>query len=204
MAATRGHEIPTIDVSLVTITVAGQEDEIMLNTANQVAVTPQITTTEAIKLIIKNRLIAQKPQQDTLTGNQIVLTDNVFNPELVTILQGGTVTYDSTDTTKLIGYAPPVAGSTDRGEIFVLNIYSAVYDEAGIIVEYEKVSWPNCRGVPFSPSAQDDTFRISEFTINSAPSTNQSPYTVSYVAPADLPIIPAQLPNGFPAEDPDA
>ena len=89
----KGNEIPTIDVNLVTISLEGSENELGLDTANKIAVEPAIETTDAVKLIIKGVLRAQKKEQQTLTGNTITLTDNVFNPELVKILQGGQITY---------------------------------------------------------------------------------------------------------------
>lgn len=192
MAIKRGHEIPTIDVELVTLTLPGQVDELALNTASKVALTPQVETQEAIKLIVKARLIAQKPTTNTLTGNQIVLTDNVMNPELLVELQGGTITYDTEDPTKIVGYQPPVAGSTETGSIFTLNLYSAIYDEAGVIKGHEKTAYPNCQGTPYAPSAEDNVFRISEYTINSAPGQGEAPYAITYLGPDELPVIPAQ------------
>lgn len=187
----KGHEIPTIDVSLVTIKTSDSETEIALNTASQIAVTVQTETTDATKLVVKGVLIAQKPQQTTITGNTIVLTDNVFNPEVVKILQGGTIKYwtsdDQSETTDsdagfgVASYAPPVAGSSEKGKIFTLNAYSAIYNAAGLITGYEKISYPNCQGTPIALNSQDNVFRAPEYTINSAPNTGEAPYTIDYV-----------------------
>ena len=89
-------EIPTIDCCLVTIETG--DGEFGFETANKIEVEPQIEETDAIKLIIKGKLKAQKPKETTITGNEITLTDNVFNPELVMVLQGGTINYDSVET----------------------------------------------------------------------------------------------------------
>lgn len=172
-------EIATIDCCLVTIET--EEGEFGFDTANKVAVEPQIEEQEAVKLIIKGKLKAQKPAESTITGNKITLTDNVFNPELVLALQGGTITYDNVDETKITGYAPPVAGSSEKGKVFKLNMYSANYDAAGLIVQYEKITYPNCQGVPVAFGAEDGVFRASEYTINSAPKTGETPYTINYV-----------------------
>ena len=174
-------EIATIDVSLVTIeTTSG---EFGFETSNKVEVEPQTEETDAVKLIVKGKLISQKPKQVTVTGNKITLTDNVFNPELVLVLQGGKIVYDGEDTTtgKIIGYDAPVAGSNDKGEVFKLNCYSAQYDASGAIVNYEKITYPNCTGEPVSMSSEDDSFRAPEYTINSAPKSGESPYTIRYV-----------------------
>lgn len=178
----RGHEIPTIDVSLVTVEVE-EGQEIGLDTASKVGVTVQVETTDAVKLIVKGRLISQKPQVNTITGNTIVLTDNTFIPELVVILQGGTITYKTPDNPKsgVAKYEPPVAGSADKGKVFHLNCYSAIYDAAGLITGYEKIRYPNCQGVPIQLNSEDNVFRVSEYTINSAPKKGEAPYTIEYV-----------------------
>ena len=183
MALKRATAIPTIDVNLVTITVEGDgATEIALDTATKIAVEPQIETTEATKLVIKNVLKAQKGEQSTITGNKITLTDNVFTPELVMVLQGGTITTTPPGGAgKITKYEPPVAGSAEKGKVFTLCAYSAQYDASGQIVNYEKVTYPNCQGVPISLNSEDNVFRVSEYTINSAPKTGEAPYTIEYI-----------------------
>lgn len=199
MAIKKGHEIPTIDVVLVTIQPSGGSDEIGLDTASKIEVSPQIETNDAIKLIVKGRLIAQKPVQNILTGNTITLTDNVFNPEQVKIFQGGTIKYwgeedhqTKVDTDAGFGiasYTPPISSSGLKGAPFTLKAYSAIYDSAGLITGYERISYPNCQGVPISLSAEDDVFRVSEYTINSAPKETEPPYVIDYLGSDGLPTV---------------
>lgn len=89
---TKGNEIATIDVALVTI-----EDEsgniLGLNTASKIDVNPVTETKDAVKLIIKGALLAQKGSSTVVTGHTIVLTDNVFNPQEVQLLQGGVIVF---------------------------------------------------------------------------------------------------------------
>lgn len=194
MALKRGKEIPTIDCVLITagpITTGG--DEIGLKTASQIAVEVQSQATEAVTLIIKGSLIAQKPEESTITGNQITLTDNVFNPELVLMLQGGSITKDEEG--NITGYTPPVAGSPDKGEIFPLNAYSAIYNAAGIVTGYEKITYPNCQGMPINLSSEDNVFRVNEYVINSMPNTGEPPYTITYIGPDELPVLPEYVPT---------
>lgn len=182
MGVKRGTEIPTIDVAMVTVqTYDNEADEIVVTTANKIAVTVGTETTEKIPLIVKGILIAQKPETTTVTGNSIVLTDNVFIPELVKILQGGTIKYDDLEPTKVIGYTPPVVGSGEKGKLFKLNAYSAIYNAAGIITGYERITYPNCQGVPVAFSAEDGVFRASDYTINSAPAAGEPPYDMDIV-----------------------
>lgn len=173
--------IATIDVELVVVRTKasdGSTTEIAVDTANKVSVEPQTEDTDAVKLVKGSRVIAQKLGKSILTGNTITLTDNVFIPELVKIFQGGTITPG--DDAKYPSYEPPAAGSTDKGEIFELDVYSAVYDAAGLIDRYEKITYPNCQGTPISLSTEDGTFRVPEYTINSAPKTGEKAYKITY------------------------
>ncbi len=172
-------EIPTIDVALVTIEVDSRE--FGFDTANSIEVEPQLNETDPVQLVIKSKLKAQKRGVTTLTGNKITLTDNVFNPELVLALQGGSIQYDTSDSNKIIGYKPPTAVSGDTGKTFKLNAYSAQYNAAGQIVQYEKITYPNCTGVPVAFKSVDNEFRTPEYTINSAPDEDEEPYVISYV-----------------------
>lgn len=188
-------EIPTIDVVLVVVE-AGNESY-ALDTANKISVEPQIETTDAVKLIVKGRLLAQKNETSTLTGNKITLTDNVFAPELVKFLQGGTIKYwtseekteesDTPSTYGISSYTPPTTGSGEKGKVFKLHAYSAQYDTSGQIVQYEKITYPNCQGVPISLSSEDGAFRAPEYTINSAPKSSEAPYVISYIS--ELPSV---------------
>ena len=184
----RGTEIPTIDVAMVTIqTYEDSADELVITTANKLGVTVATDTQDKIPLIVKGILIAQKPQQTTITGHTLVLTDNVFIPELVQILQGGTIKYDDVETTKVVGYTPPVVGSTEKGKLFKLNAYSAIYNAAGVVTGYEKITYPNCQGVPVAFNSEDGVFRASDYTINSAPAQGEAPYEMDIVSA--LPIV---------------
>ena len=179
MATKKASEIATIDVNLVTVQEEGSDDEYILDTASQINVEPQIEEEDGVKLVIKGVLKAQKPGTSTLTGNKITLTDNVFTPELVKILQGGTVTTGQDGV--VTGYTPPVAGSNEKGKIFTLKAYSAQYNAAGLIVRYECISYPNCQGVPVAFNSEDGSFRAPEYTINSMPDIGEAPYVITYV-----------------------
>lgn len=172
-------EIPTIDVCLVTIET--ETGEFGFDTANQINVEPQVEEEDAVKLVVKGILRAQKPKTSTITGNEITLYDNVFNPDLVLALQGGKIIYDSVDSEKIVGYEPPLAGTKEKVEMFTLNAYSAQYDASGSIVRYEKISYPNCQGNPVAFGSEDGVFRAPEYVINSAPKNGQPPYRIAYV-----------------------
>lgn len=179
----RGNESATIDVNLVTLVPDGGTEELIIETSSKIAVTADTETVDATKLVIRGVLKAQKPAETTVTGHTIVMTDNVFIPELVLILQGGAIKYASEppESTEIVGYTPPVAGSKERGKKFTLNCYSAEYNAAGDITRYEKISYPNCKGAPVALNSENDVFRAPEYTITSAPNQGQPPYDLDYV-----------------------
>lgn len=195
MAVKKGTEIATIDCALVSVqTYADGADEYILDTANHIQVEIQTETEDAVKLIVKGRLIAQKPETVTVTGNQITLTDNVFNAPLVKILQGGTIITDSQDGS-FIGYRPPVVGAMDdKGELFKLKAYSAIYNAAGVLTGYERITYPNCQGTPIAFESEDGTFRASDYVINSAPAEGESSYELDIIGVDELPKVATETP----------
>lgn len=93
----KGTEIPTIDVVRVSIKAIGGTDEYVVDTASKIGVKPVTEEEKAVKLIVKGVLKAQKKATKTLTGTEITLKDNVFTPEIVKIMQGGTILTGTTD-----------------------------------------------------------------------------------------------------------
>ena len=184
----RTTEIPTIDVNIVSVQTYDSTTEYILDTASQIGLAPEVDTTDAVKLVIKGVLKAQKPAVTTITGNTITLTDNVFTPELVQILQGGQIEYEE-DGTTVKSYTPPVAGSTEKGKPFILRAYSAQYSASGEIVRYECIEYPHCKGTPVALSSEDNVFRVNTYTINSAPDQGEAPYKITYVNQLPTPTV---------------
>lgn len=178
-APKRANIIPLIDVNMVVFETA--EDAWAVETASQIQVEPILNTTDAIQLIVKDKLIAQKGQKNTLTGHTITLTDSVFSPEMVVCIQGGDIEYNEMDYTKVKKYTPPNSGEALTMKPFTVHTYSAQYDSSGQIVQYEHVMYPNCQGTPIGLNRQDNTFSTPEYTITSYPSNGKPPYTIEYV-----------------------
>ena len=100
------------------------------------------------------------------------------------MLQGGVIEYKtpSDATSGIKSYTPPVVGSQrEELPIFDLYAYSAIYNAAGIITGYEKITYPNCQGNPISMTSEDNVFRVNEYVIDSAPNTGESPYKIEYI-----------------------
>ncbi|MCD2492732.1 hypothetical protein LQE92_08835 [Lacrimispora sp. NSJ-141] len=176
----RGTEKATIDCCMIVVTTEEESPRcIGITSGTKLSVEPQMETTDAVKLMIKGTLKAQKPEKQTLTGHTITLTDNLTILELIEILQGGFLTKDA-ETQKITGYTPPASGEEYTPVKFKLDAYSAQMAGSDI-TGYEKVSYPGCTGQPAGLNSEDDVFRATEYTINSAPGNGEAPYTIAYV-----------------------
>lgn len=181
MAIKKATEVASIDVALLTVK-RDTGDEFLVRTASKIDVSPQVEVTDAVKLINKGVLLAQKPALKTLTGNTITIKDNVFSPEVVELMQGGTITRDGGLTGKITGYTPPAVGEMATLKPFTLCAYTACYSAAGVITEYEKIEYPGCQADPIAFSSEDGAFRAPEYVINSYPDKGAAPYKLTYVA----------------------
>lgn len=183
-----GTEMAMIDCCMIVVTTDETTPRsLAITSGTKLGVEPQIETTEAVKLMVKGVLKAQKPEKKTITGHTLTLTDNLTILELIEILQGGVLTKDEDGT--ITGYTPPVTGDEYKPVKFSLDAYSAQMDEGGNIVKYEKTTYPGCSGQPVALTSEDNVFRVHEYSINSAPTKGQPPYTLSYVDA--LPVVGA-------------
>ncbi len=177
MAIKKGLETYTIDCALVVVTTQEEEPRsIALTTDTSVRVEPQVETTEAIKCMVKGVLKAQKPEKSTLTGHRLTFSDNATIMDLMPFLLGGTLEKDEQGNPTR--YIPPEEGQ-DPPKCTV-DLYSARMLGSDII-GYEKRSYPDCVGAPYTVSNQDDTFRVTEYTMNSAPGGGKRPYEIEYI-----------------------
>ena len=186
----KGHETATIDCAMIVLTTEEDTPRVIgTDTGTKIAVEADIDQQDGIKLIIKGTLKAQKTEKVTITGHTITLTDNMTILELIEILQGGTLVKDET-TGKITSYTPPVSGTAYKPTKFKMEVYSAIYDQADI-VGYEKITYPGCEGQPVALGSEDDVFRVTDYTIKSAPGAGQAPYRIDYVEELPTLVDPA-------------
>ena len=78
---------------------------------------------------------------------------------------------------------------------FKLKAYSSIYNAAGVLTGYERITYPNCKGTPIAFTSEDGTFRASDYVINSAPAEGESPYEMDIIGVDELPTVPTQVVN---------
>lgn len=162
-----------IDCAMIVIKPDDGSEGIAFTSASKLGVEKQEETNEAVKNIIKNAVKAQKPEETTLTGHTLTLTDTTLIMEALPILQGGTLTKDNDG--NITGYTPPVSGKNE-GKVFTLEAYTASM-EGSTITGYACMSYPGCKGTPVVMNFEDNVFQSNEYTINSTPGKGQPPYS---------------------------
>lgn len=180
MANKKVTKMALIDVEMVEIVAHNvEQDTYRWKTASNLDAELNITEGEATELIVNGQLIAQKRAKDVVTGSTLTVTDNVFAPEIVKFIQSGEFEVDEHG--NFVSYTAPVAGEEVKLDKFDFNIYTAQRDVAGDIVSYIKVGFPNCSGKPVNIKLENGAFFAPEYTIISAPSTGDAPYTITAV-----------------------
>lgn len=138
-----------------------------------------IETGKKTELIIKGVLKAQKQFDSTIKGVDVEFQDNMFLPEVVALLQGGTVVKDADG--NFMSYTPPAAGAAPELDSFDVDIYTEETDTSGLTLRYAKLSLPNGKGEPIELGFEDDKFFSAKYVIKTAPNAGQPPYTITMV-----------------------
>lgn len=165
------------DVSMIEIVVG--EDTYTFDTADEVTIEEVLDEGEEQTLKIKGRLYANRAADDTVLGNDITCKDNLMSPELLQIMQGGTLNVD--DSGNFVSYAAPATGATDNRVKFTTNIYTAEVSTDGDTGRYLKVTYPDCYGSSVPLTFQDGVYFTNSYTIKSRPAKGSSPYSVEFV-----------------------
>lgn len=178
--AVKPTAIATIDAAMIVVTTKGSSPKsIGITSGQKVAIEAQIDTQEAIKLIVKGNLVAQKPEKKTLTGTKITISDRLTVLELLPLQNGGTLEYE-TDGKTIKAYHAPKVGEEVKHEKCDITLFSAVM-EGSTVTKYMAVTFPSCEGEPVALGAEDDVFNAPDYTLTSTPGKGESAYDIEFV-----------------------
>lgn len=168
-------------LSDVTLAVIKTSSHVLpFTTASEVETEEVVQEGEEQTLIIKKKVIANRPAENTVLGYDITLVDNVFCPEVMKVLQGGkTIPDEFGGMTK--GYEAPIIGTASNKEKFDLELYSAVVSTDGDTGQFAKITYPTCKGNSVPLNFKDGEYSAPEYTINSRPAQGMAPYKVEVV-----------------------
>ncbi len=154
---------------------------ILTDVASDADVTAYLSEGEEKILRVKNVIKAQNKTEDIVLGYDIKLVAATFVPEILAIVDGGTLRYDDLDPDKVVGYDAPVVGQVVERIPFTTNIYTEEKDGDGSTVSYVKFGYKNCTGKPVNYSLQDGEFYAPEFPIKSRSKLKQSPVKIDFL-----------------------
>lgn len=168
------------DVSCVEI-VDEENNSYIFETSDEVGIEEIVDEGEEQSLKIKGKLYANRAAENTVLGHDITCKDNVMCPELLELIQGGTLTKGTEGEGSWTKYEPPAIGTTATKKKFTTNIYTAEVDTDGDTGNYIKISYPGCKGSSVPLSFKDGEYYSNEYTIKSRPAKGQPPYSVTLV-----------------------
>lgn len=128
----------------------------------------------------KDEILAIDKREDIQYGSDLGASHVVFSPEIFALIDGGTLVYDETETTKVIGYKPPVIGKVVKRSRFNVRAYSEI-KEGDEIIGYNCLEFTKCKGKPISFNFKDGEFLVSQYNMISRPGKNELPYNLKIV-----------------------
>ena len=133
------------------------ENPVVIDTAEEAKLKAVISKGAEKILRTEDRIIATATQPDLTYGYEVELKDNTFSIEILGLVEGGTIKYDETDETKIIGYDSPLLDEGSLCKPFATNIY--VEERKGSsLVGYVKLTLNYCLG-----KAPEFEFKKGEF-----------------------------------------
>lgn len=175
-------QLALCDVVLAEIKVSGGKTY-HFSTADEIGCEPVIEEGETKSLKIKSKLVAKKQVPDIILGHDITCKDNVFTPEMLADIQGGSVqTEPALDLgTRFAKYTAPSVGALPETKSFDFTCYVEIVGDDGPTGEYLKYTFPNCKGSFISPNFKDGEYFAAEYKIKSRPALGSALYTIDLV-----------------------
>ncbi len=149
------------------------------DTSEEATYSPDVSEGEEKYKRIKNRIVSNNRTEDLQFGSAITFKDSCFQPEVLSIVDGGTVIKTAE---KITGYSAPAVGVVVSRKKFTLNIYTSERGTDGEVITYVKFTYPSCKGTPAKFSFKDGDFMTPEYTVKSRPAKGAKPFEINYVA----------------------
>lgn len=155
----------------------GGAQSISFDTFNEAGIEPKVSEGEEKVLRQKNKILGVAETEDIMYGGKIKLVDNTFTPELLALIDGGTLV-------KLVdvvtGYTPPK--STDAVNRKEFELILVCEEKIGKKVnQYVKYTFPACKGKPIGISLKGEDFAVQEFNIEAAETDTEPWYKWDYI-----------------------
>lgn len=174
MSGTEIQGMPIANIALAEIINENNGQSYYFDTSEKADAKPDLSKGKEDILRVKNRIIAMNRTEDICIGYNVKLTDNTFPPELMCLVDGGTMTSS--------GYEGPEIGVAVNKTPFILNLYSEEKDYDSSTIQYVKFSFKHNKGTPVEFKFEDGKFYVPEFESTSRPKKGEKPVYVEYVS----------------------
>lgn len=158
-------------------------------TATSASVEPRLSEGAENILRVKNTILATNKTEDLVIGYTVTLSDNVLVPEILALVDGGSLVYDDVDQDKLIGYKAPAKGQVVSRTPFTLKLYAEDKGGDGETREVVEFVYKNCKGKPVNWSLTDGEFFVPEFVSDSTPNIGQGAVEINFLTNTEFATI---------------
>lgn len=148
----------------------------VFTTASEAGITPYMSEGEEKIHRVKNQILGMNNTEDIVLGYDIKLVNNTFTPELLAIIDGGTVTAGSDGAFQK--YEAPAAGAVVDRQKVTVNIYTEEKDCDGETTSYFKFTFKHAKGKPVEYSIKDGEFYVPEMTLKARAKRGEKPVVV--------------------------
>ncbi|MCD3279885.1 hypothetical protein, partial [Clostridium botulinum] len=141
-------------------------------TASEVGVEPKVSEGKENILRIHNHINAIKITEDIVYGYKLKFKDNVFNFNIMQLVEGGKL-----ENGKYVGTKAGEVVEKDQFTITVYSEYLNYTENEG----YIKWIWKHAKGKAMKWTIKDDKFIVPEFEAVSIPAKGEQPVEVEFV-----------------------
>jgi hypothetical protein len=140
-----------------------------VDTAQTAEMDPVLSSGAEVVLREDTQVLAIAKTPDLVYGYDFKFTDNCFNIAVASLIEGGTVLYDTATPPNVIGYNSPMLSAGITMKPFKADIYVANY-RGNSIINYVKITLNNCTGQAPKMAFSKD-FYSPEFDIDAREAT---------------------------------
>lgn len=153
----------------------------LTDVASEAEVTAYVSEGEEKELRVKNVIKAQNKTEDIVKGYDTKLISATMIPEILALIDGGTLRYDDLDPAKVVGYDAPAIGEVVERTPYTMDIYTEEKDTNGDTLSYVRFSYLHCKGTPVNYTLKDGEFFVPELISKSRPKKGEKPVSIDFL-----------------------
>lgn len=153
----------------------------LTDVSTEAEATAYVSEGEEKPLRVKNTIKAQNNTEDIVMGYDLKFVNATMVAETLALIDGGTLRFDETEDTKVVGYDGPPAGSPVERQLFTTYVYTEEKDVDGSTKSYVKFGYKHCKGTPINYTLTDGEFFAPELTAKSRPKKGESPVSIDFI-----------------------